>query len=619
MTLFARTILLAALLSPVAVLSDELAGHPTWLALLHHDRTDLLGNTRSAVVSRDFFFSPNGSKDPSAELQRTRAMLEADPAQYADNEHPLCRFPARAMWLKDQGFVDDDLHAECSSLDEWLGANKNSRIGLVFANGYLGNPASFFGHLLLHISPDGLLPSEHASLLEKSINFGADVPASDGLLRYMALGVTGGYTATFSETLFYRNSQVYAERQMRDLWLYYLNLEQDQLDFLIKHLWELRGVEFTYLFLTENCASRIGRLIELATSREVLPANPLWVAPEAIILSLMAEGSVETPLLREGIHLPSRRSKAEHKYRSLSLDERRAAHSVWPNREELDLDAEAFLSLRESSRAAILDSLLSHLLYLRRSHPELEVAQVQRRLLAARLDLPPSADSIGNVPVAVPVHEMRPPSYIGVSGTSRTGGEFGIAVTARAAQYDLLSGDSARMPYSALEILALDLEWFGESNVKLNDLTLFSVTSLTPVPHRLPGGRRLSWHASLAWRESDLLFNDRIWQAELLAGKSGRLHDHLVYGLFGLGAHARSTLDEALGFTIRGGVLTNWDQRLRSNVFLSDRFAREDPRDSGPQLSIHGRYSLAPRTDLSFELEIDRSNHQSSFGILQYF
>lgn len=523
------------------------------------------------------------------------------------------------MWLQNQGVIDYGKDAQCTALTEWLDAKSDSRIGLIFADGYLGNPASFFGHLLLHISTDGLSASEHTALLETSVNFGAAVPASDGLFRYMLLGVTGGYTATLSETLFYQNSHVYAERQMRDLWLYYLDLDQDQRDLLIKHLWELRDVEFTYLFLTENCASRVGRLIELATSQELVPANPFWVAPESIIRALTTKRKDERILVREVIHFTSRRAKAKHKYGSLDPDQRRAAHAVWPSHEEVNLEAEAFLFLDESSRAVVLDSLLSHLLYLSRSHPELDFAQIQRRLLVARLDLPPSADAVRNAPVAVPVHEMRPPSYIGVSGTNRTGGEFGITFTARAAQYDLLSGESARMPYSALEILALDVEWSSESSAKLNGLTLFSVTSLTPVPHRLPGGRRLSWHASLAWRESDLLSNDRIWQAELLAGKSARLHNHVVYGLFGLGAHARSTFDEALGFTIRGGVLTNWDQRFRTNVFLSDRFALEDPWDSGPQLSIHGRYALAPRIDLSFELEFDRNNHQSAFGILRYF
>lgn len=619
MTRHIQAIILAALLFPIAGLSKEVSNHPTWLALLHHDRADLFGNTRSAIVSRDFFLSPNGDLDPAAELRQTLAMFEADPVSYGDNEHPRCRFPARAMWLKNQGVIDYHKETQCTALTEWLDANSDSRIGLVFADGYLGNPASFFGHLLLHISPDGVSASEHTALLETSVNFGADVPASDGLLRYMMLGVTGGYTATFSETLFYQNSHVYAERQMRDLWLYYLDLDEGQRDFLIKHLWELRDVEFTYLFLTENCGSRIGRLIELATSRELVPANPLWVAPESIILALTTKTRDEPILAREIIHLPSRRSKAEHKYRSLDPEQRRAAHAVWPSHEEVNLEAEAFLSLDESSRGVVLDSLLSHLLYLRRSHPELDLTQVQRRLLAARLYLPPSADAVRNAPVAIPVHEMSPPSHIGVSGTNRTGGEFGITLTARAAQYDLLSGESARMPYSALEILALNVQWFSESSAKLDDLTIFSVTNLTPVPHRLPGGRRLSWHASLSWRESDLLSNDRVWQAELLAGRSARLHEHVVYGLLGLGAHARSTLDEALGLTIRGGVLTNWDERFRTNVFLSERFAREDPWDSGPQLSIHGRYALAPRTDLSFELEIDRNNHQGSFGVLRYF
>lgn len=64
--LFSRAVLVVALvayLAPSLVLSNQIAKHPTWLGLLHHDRTTLFGETRSAVVSRHFFsFSQRRSR-----------------------------------------------------------------------------------------------------------------------------------------------------------------------------------------------------------------------------------------------------------------------------------------------------------------------------------------------------------------------------------------------------------------------------------------------------------------------------------------------------------------------------------------------------------------------------
>jgi hypothetical protein len=613
-------VMFVACLAPSLAFSDQMAKHPTWLALLHHDRNDFLGNTRSAVVSHHFFLSPGGAQDPEGELRQTIALFDADPNSFSDNEHPVCRFPARAMWLNSKGLVNISKEIQCSSLSEWLDIHAESRIGLVFADGYLGNPASFFGHLLLHIAPDGFSGTGHTRLLETSVNFGADVPTSDGLFRYMTLGIFGGYTARFMEALFYENSHVYSERQMRDLWLYYLDISEIERDFFIKHLWELRGVEFNYLFLTQNCASRIARLVELVTSRKLLPTNTLWVSPEQVVRALNQSSAHDKPLLsKEVIYFPSRRAKAEHKYRSLDRNQRDAAHAAWPSHQELNLESPELLALDEYRRATVIDTLLNHVLYLQYSEPELNLTPLQRYLLMARLELPPSVDTEPVESTAVPVHEMRPPSYVGVAARNRSNSDFGMALSARVAQYDLLSGSSSRMPYSALEILVLDLEWSNQSDFKLQDATLFSVTNLMPLQNSLPSANRLSWHASLGWRENQFLSDDRVWQLDLLAGKSVRYNQHLVYGLFGFGLHARSSLDEVPGLDANFGVLTNWDNGLRTNVVFGERLTLEDAWGLGPQLSIYGRYMLSSRTDLSVEMKLHRQKYRSSIGVLWYF
>lgn len=85
----------------------------------------------------------------------------------------------------------------------------------MFASGYLGNPASFFGHLMLHLErpAQGQGQGETLSrLLDTSLNFGADVPSDEGLVAYMAKGLVGGYEAQYSRASFYRNTTLYSER-----------------------------------------------------------------------------------------------------------------------------------------------------------------------------------------------------------------------------------------------------------------------------------------------------------------------------------------------------------------------------------------------------------------------
>ena len=120
-------------------------------------------------------------------------------------------------------------------------------VSLVYATGYLSNPASFYGHILLKFNTrGGVLANE---LLDQSVNYGAAVPRGENPVVYILKGLFGGYDATFSNQQFFRFNHAYAENELRDLWEYVLRLHPDEIDQLVAHSWELLGRNFDYYFL----------------------------------------------------------------------------------------------------------------------------------------------------------------------------------------------------------------------------------------------------------------------------------------------------------------------------------------------------------------------------------
>jgi len=65
-----------------------------------------------------------------------------------------------------------------------------SSVSLVYATGYLGNPASYYGHVLLKINSDG---DTQTALEDQAINFGAIIPDNEGMVSYILKGLMGGY------------------------------------------------------------------------------------------------------------------------------------------------------------------------------------------------------------------------------------------------------------------------------------------------------------------------------------------------------------------------------------------------------------------------------------------
>ena len=260
----------------------ELARSEEWIRLGHYEK----GKTNSFVSRVDnpeFFLSPIGSKDPQSELISTLDAFfnesegrhkKIGPAQLS----PHCAFPARRAFLAKELPTLTWLNSSvnCEDLTAWKKGLSAQSISLVFSSSFSGSPGSMFGHTFLKFNRRALSleqsPSaEHLTPPISSEEFGdyslsfAAMTANANPIKYLFYGVFGGFPGIFSLEPFYLKIRDYNNAEGRDLWVYDLNLNETQVDFMLSHIWELMNLAvFDYYFFNENCASLLLKIIEVA-------------------------------------------------------------------------------------------------------------------------------------------------------------------------------------------------------------------------------------------------------------------------------------------------------------------------------------------------------------------
>ncbi len=275
----------------------RLAQRPQWHALLHYAPT-LGGGFESEADDPRFFLSERGKRDPVAELEATLAAFFSPQPVHERGEPAQCAFIARYRWLR--GELDFDAarlrEHRCERFEAWYRAVDPHALTLVFPADYLNNPSSMFGHTLLRVDPAG--DAAETPLLSYAINYGA-VTGDDGGVFFAVKGLTGGYTGLFSIAPYYEKVREYSDLENRDIWEYALRVTPAEVQILIGHLWELRGVGFDYYFFTENCSYQLLTLLDVARpSLQLARQFDAWVIPADTVRVLREEGLLGTATYR---------------------------------------------------------------------------------------------------------------------------------------------------------------------------------------------------------------------------------------------------------------------------------------------------------------------------------
>jgi hypothetical protein len=541
---------LAALLEQVD--RDTLYEDPQWLALVHYEKKRLSAGVYSPAITPGFFLSPSGARDPRAELRATLSRF-FEPVPIAEGEeHPQCAFIARRHWLERKlGALGKTLPpSECSEYEQWRAALDAKGLTLIFPEGFMNNPASIFGHTLLRV--DASREGGSDEILGYAIDFTADT-GDDGGIVYMSRGIAGFYPAYFNLRPYYQQLKRYADWENRDIWEYRLGVDQEQVDFLLMHLWELKDVEFPYYFFTKNCSYELLRLLEIGVANfdtaahfrgPVLPVDTVRVVADQpqFVTGTRYRASPETKL-RAGL-------------RTLSREDRRRVRAIVEGR--LAPTDESLKEIPPTRHAGILDLAYAQLRYdyLAGNVSDEDSRGLSRRILIARSRVTGLAPGESDEAIEIEVPTVRPDqghdtSLVALSGGWRDDESF-IDFQFRPALHKLLDNSGGYPEFMEVRILDTRLRIYPESGrVRLQELTLFDTISLSPRSHSF---KPWAWSTGTGLqtrrvRDDGDLDDTAVWSTHLGAGLAWDPHPALLlYGLSDLRLDVGPELEDDVSF-----------------------------------------------------------------------
>jgi hypothetical protein len=285
---------------------EKLHEDPYWLLLLHYKRG--IAGWRSLIDDPAFFFSPEGKRNSRKEMEATIRAFFSESAGTAI--HPAMKFIARYSWLKERLNINESLMAlnPVEKFNSYYDSLKLSRVILVFPSGYMGSPASMYGHTLILLEPQN-----GSRLLSMAVNYAANTEESFGP-AFIYRGVFGLYDGFYSFLPYHEKINEYSFGEMRDMWEYRLNLDEGEKRRLVMHLIELEHMKSGYFFFDENCSYNLLFLIEVARpSTAITERFSVPVEPVDTIRAVIDSGLVEKKDYR-----PSLYSKI--RYRADTLD-----------------------------------------------------------------------------------------------------------------------------------------------------------------------------------------------------------------------------------------------------------------------------------------------------------
>lgn len=473
---------------------NDFASHDavSWRRLIHLAPSSSSLPTPT-VLSEGFYLSAGNLHHELAEqeLQATISLFRD-----ADNgAQAICRFPARFLWLRQHYQFDPKLTLKhCARFIEWSGFNSLDTISLIFVSGYMGNPASTFGHVLLKLnSNDGQYSN---GFFDLAINFGARVPPGEAGHIYITKGLFGGYTASFTNEDYYRRDLVYTNSEQRDAVEYKLKLNEFQKQLLIAHLWELNNHVFQYYFLRQNCAYRIAELLELVLENDNIIRRELSYAPATLFHNMeqYAPAAIADVTL-----IPSPKRSIFARFQDLPKDHQQIFNQLVSADGDVKTSYQT-LDMNEEQRSRFLDLLLDYNTYRLASVADEDKPTLLARrkvIVSERLRLPPSDSLSARVrgQFQSPIGGSRP-SRINLSHTSNYGIEDRTSIAFSPFYYDALGqhGESG----SEIIMMNTELSYADKGGtIRLDHIDFLKIQRVNTTTPAIEREKRFSWRLGL--------------------------------------------------------------------------------------------------------------------------
>ncbi|MBL6991892.1 MAG: DUF4105 domain-containing protein [Bacteriovoracaceae bacterium] len=239
---------------------NKFAVSKQWLNLYQYKKSFFAkSGFKSLSSERKFFFSRIGQDDPVRELTAAIAAFNDSSKLWGKVRlSSQCAYPARFEVLKRRWpklFKKDQW---CKNFNKWIKKISADGLYMVYAEPYPNNPASMFGHSFLRFNN-----IKQPRTKDYVVGFQASVDPGDNPITYSLKGIWGGYKGFYKLKPYYINLGLYNNNESRGLWEYKINFTKNEINFLLKVLWEQTfNTGFNYYFFTQNCSYFMLTLLE---------------------------------------------------------------------------------------------------------------------------------------------------------------------------------------------------------------------------------------------------------------------------------------------------------------------------------------------------------------------
>lgn len=484
-------------------LALKLDQDPQWWNLLNY-RRDFFWEKRSQADSPLFFYAPDGKKNPQAELREfIRAVFNPQATRPGPDagttERAQCIFPGRLIYLKRKMPSVVWPAISCERFENFRTILDAHSATYVFSSYYMNNSASAYGHSFLRLNRGTFSSNERKyELIDFGVGF-SGVPEGATPASYAIMGVLGFFQGRFEVLPYYYKVREYNNFESRDLWEYDLNLDQDEIDLLVAHIFELQQAHFDYLYFTENCSYRI--LAALDTAR---PSLNLVASTKAAILpgdTMITIGKIPD-LVKRVSYRPSGRATFQARFDSLSESEKNKMALFIQNENTPMLVADA--SAQEKQK--LLDTAMDFVDFKYAAEVLHEKGQhkLKKEILIARSEVNlVSPDLIVPIPDLDKPHEAHGSSRWNLGYLHRLDRDL-TTFGHRFALHDLLDPIRGYPAYSEMQMMATDFSYEPENGhlqfEKINVVEIVSLSDWNSFSHAP------SWRLKLGW--------DRGYQSE---------------------------------------------------------------------------------------------------------
>jgi hypothetical protein len=453
---------------------SQIAVNPAWSKLLHAPNT----------VAGEFLLDPSGTEHPERELAAFIKALDTAAIDSGDR-HPLCRFPARALWLKENAPSLMLAKVVCPKWDLYRERVAATSAAVVFSSYYVNNPASSFGHTFLRLGKESAEGDAAPSLLDVGVSYGA-ITNGAGPIKYVIGGLTGAFFGSTTAIPYYYKVREYNDYETRDLWNYHLRLTPREVERLTAHAFELESAGFPYYFLSSNCSLFVLQMLEATRpGLELTRHLPFYVIPSDTLKALEKENLIERVSYR-----PSPRARFLFLREKLTADELELLDRVLA-------DPAHPLPLADDRRALIYDAALAHRDFtyakaILREEPK--ALGLKRPLLLARSQVPvKSGDPVVMPPQGSQPHQGHGSRRLGLAALPRE-----QTLELRFAFHDLLDPSGGYPANTAMTVGKVKLRRTHENRWDVPEVQLLDITSLRPWDRY---GWAPSWRMELGLKE----------------------------------------------------------------------------------------------------------------------